>query len=151
MQSILTHFISSPGAAAAAVMSSSKVTTVLRPASQLPNAATAQPAVQHIIHQPIQAGSSQAALQSSARQLQILPGTHLSYISCYYVFTDLRLLLSLFQFFLGASSDFVVLLLWFYFLCRLGARNCWVFFLTDSKVHRNWGEDLVQIYSSVKV
>uniref|UniRef100_A0A670I6Y2 Sin3A associated protein 130 n=2 Tax=Podarcis muralis TaxID=64176 RepID=A0A670I6Y2_PODMU len=42
------------GAAAAAVMSSSKVTTVLRPASQLPNAATAQPAVQHIIHQPIQ-------------------------------------------------------------------------------------------------
>ncbi|NXX92906.1 SP130 deacetylase, partial [Centropus bengalensis] len=48
------------GAAAAAVMSSSKVTTVLRPASQLPNAATAQPAVQHIIHQPIQAGSSQA-------------------------------------------------------------------------------------------
>ncbi|PKU34704.1 hypothetical protein llap_14993 [Limosa lapponica baueri] len=46
------------GAAAAAVMSSSKVTTVLRPASQLPNAATAQPAVQHIIHQPIQAVSS---------------------------------------------------------------------------------------------
>lgn len=44
-----------PGAAAAAVMSSSKVTTVLRPTSQLPNAATAQPAVQHIIHQPIQA------------------------------------------------------------------------------------------------
>lgn len=43
------------GAAAAAVMSSSKVTTVLRPTSQLPNAATAQPAVQHIIHQPIQA------------------------------------------------------------------------------------------------
>ncbi|XP_071608187.1 histone deacetylase complex subunit SAP130 isoform X5 [Heliangelus exortis] len=42
------------GAAAAAVMSSSKVTTVLRPASQLPSAATAQPAVQHIIHQPIQ-------------------------------------------------------------------------------------------------
>ncbi|XP_051482039.1 histone deacetylase complex subunit SAP130 isoform X5 [Apus apus] len=42
------------GAAAAAVMSSSKVTTVLRPASQLPNSATAQPAVQHIIHQPIQ-------------------------------------------------------------------------------------------------
>ncbi|XP_017198274.1 histone deacetylase complex subunit SAP130 isoform X9 [Oryctolagus cuniculus] len=42
------------GAAAAAVMSSSKVTTVLRPTSQLPNAATAQPAVQHIIHQPIQ-------------------------------------------------------------------------------------------------
>ncbi|NWT71885.1 SP130 deacetylase, partial [Prunella fulvescens] len=42
------------GAAAAAVMSSSKVTTVLRPASQLPNAAAAQPAVQHIIHQPIQ-------------------------------------------------------------------------------------------------
>uniref|UniRef100_A0A7M4EQB7 Sin3A associated protein 130 n=1 Tax=Crocodylus porosus TaxID=8502 RepID=A0A7M4EQB7_CROPO len=42
------------GAAAAAVMSSSKVTTVLRPASQLQNAATAQPAVQHIIHQPIQ-------------------------------------------------------------------------------------------------
>lgn len=47
------HFF--PGAAAAAVMSSSKVTTVLRPTSQLPNAATAQPAVQHIIHQPIQA------------------------------------------------------------------------------------------------
>ncbi|ETE67289.1 Histone deacetylase complex subunit [Ophiophagus hannah] len=46
------------GAAAAAVMSSSKVTTVLRPASQLPNAATAQPAVQHIIHQPIQAISA---------------------------------------------------------------------------------------------
>lgn len=44
-----------PGAAAAAVMSSSKVTTVLRPTSQLPNTATAQPAVQHIIHQPIQA------------------------------------------------------------------------------------------------
>ncbi|XP_043432373.1 histone deacetylase complex subunit SAP130 isoform X8 [Prionailurus bengalensis] len=42
------------GAAAAAVMSSSKVTTVLRPTSQLPNTATAQPAVQHIIHQPIQ-------------------------------------------------------------------------------------------------
>ncbi|XP_068810063.1 histone deacetylase complex subunit SAP130 isoform X5 [Struthio camelus] len=42
------------GAAAAAMMSSSKVTTVLRPASQLPNAAAAQPAVQHIIHQPIQ-------------------------------------------------------------------------------------------------
>ncbi|XP_021006079.1 histone deacetylase complex subunit SAP130 isoform X2 [Mus caroli] len=42
------------GAAAAAVMSSSKVTTVLRPTSQLPNAATAQPAVQHLIHQPIQ-------------------------------------------------------------------------------------------------
>ncbi|KAM5326290.1 histone deacetylase complex subunit SAP130 isoform 2-T3 [Glossophaga mutica] len=42
------------GAAAAAVMSSSKVTTVLRPTSQLPNAATAQSAVQHIIHQPIQ-------------------------------------------------------------------------------------------------
>ncbi|KAM6220124.1 histone deacetylase complex subunit SAP130 isoform 2-T2 [Rhynchocyon petersi] len=42
------------GAAAAAVMSSSKVTTVLRPTSQLPNTASAQPAVQHIIHQPIQ-------------------------------------------------------------------------------------------------
>ncbi|XP_029790648.1 histone deacetylase complex subunit SAP130 isoform X2 [Suricata suricatta] len=42
------------GAAAAAVMSSSKVTTVLRPTSQLPNAAAAQPAVQHILHQPIQ-------------------------------------------------------------------------------------------------
>ncbi|XP_045431065.1 histone deacetylase complex subunit SAP130 isoform X4 [Pipistrellus kuhlii] len=42
------------GAAAAAVMSSSKVTTVLRPTSQLPNAAAAPPAVQHIIHQPIQ-------------------------------------------------------------------------------------------------
>lgn len=46
------------GAAAAAVMSSSKVTTVLRPASQLPNAATAQPAVQHIIHQSIQSRPS---------------------------------------------------------------------------------------------
>ncbi|XP_029471429.1 histone deacetylase complex subunit SAP130 isoform X1 [Rhinatrema bivittatum] len=43
------------GAAAAAVMSSSKVTTVLRPASaQLPSAAAAQPVAQHIIHQPIQ-------------------------------------------------------------------------------------------------
>ncbi|XP_015427152.1 PREDICTED: histone deacetylase complex subunit SAP130 isoform X3 [Myotis davidii] len=42
------------GAAAAAVMSSSKVTTVLRPTSQLPNAAAAPSAVQHIIHQPIQ-------------------------------------------------------------------------------------------------
>ncbi|KAM4772615.1 histone deacetylase complex subunit SAP130 isoform 2-T2 [Rhinophrynus dorsalis] len=43
------------GAAAAAVMSSSKVTTVLRPAStQLPSAATAQSAAQHIIHPPIQ-------------------------------------------------------------------------------------------------
>nr|XP_033814255.1 histone deacetylase complex subunit SAP130 isoform X2 [Geotrypetes seraphini]XP_033814256.1 histone deacetylase complex subunit SAP130 isoform X2 [Geotrypetes seraphini] len=43
------------GAAAAAVMSSSKVTTVLRPASaQLPSTAAAQPVAQHIIHQPIQ-------------------------------------------------------------------------------------------------
>ncbi|XP_075057929.1 histone deacetylase complex subunit SAP130 isoform X3 [Mixophyes fleayi] len=44
------------GAAAAAVMSSSKVTTVLRPASaQMPSgAAGAQSAAQHIIHQPIQ-------------------------------------------------------------------------------------------------
>ncbi|XP_036620968.1 histone deacetylase complex subunit SAP130-like [Trichosurus vulpecula] len=42
------------GVAAAAMMSSSKVTTVLRPTSWLPNATTAQPAVQHIIHQPIQ-------------------------------------------------------------------------------------------------
>lgn len=52
------------GAAAAAVMSSSKVTTVLRP-HELPNAAAAQPAVQHIIHQPIQArghGSRQQVL-----------------------------------------------------------------------------------------
>ncbi|NWH74758.1 SP130 deacetylase, partial [Piaya cayana] len=52
---VLMLLVCFPGAAAAAVMSSSKVTTVLRPASQLPNAATAQPAVQHIIHQPIQA------------------------------------------------------------------------------------------------
>ncbi|NXK92061.1 SP130 deacetylase, partial [Formicarius rufipectus] len=50
------------GAAAAAVMSSSKVTTVLRPASQLPNAATAQPAVQHIIHQPIQAVTTSSTI-----------------------------------------------------------------------------------------
>lgn len=57
------------GAAAAAVMSSSKVTTVLRPASQLPNAATAQPAVQHIIHQPIQASDSHAKLKSSSCSL----------------------------------------------------------------------------------
>lgn len=43
------------GAAAAAVMSSSKVTTVLRPASaQMPSAAGAQSAAQHIIHPPIQ-------------------------------------------------------------------------------------------------
>ncbi|XP_069069777.1 histone deacetylase complex subunit SAP130 isoform X4 [Pleurodeles waltl] len=43
------------GAAAAAVMSSSKVTTVLRPASaQLPSGPTAQTAGQHIIHQTIQ-------------------------------------------------------------------------------------------------
>ncbi|XP_040204798.1 histone deacetylase complex subunit SAP130 isoform X5 [Rana temporaria] len=42
------------GAAAAAVMSSSKVTTVLRPASgQMPSGA-AQSAAQHIIHPPIQ-------------------------------------------------------------------------------------------------
>ncbi|XP_058269228.1 histone deacetylase complex subunit SAP130b isoform X2 [Hemibagrus wyckioides] len=41
------------GAAAAAVMSSSKGATVLRPASG-PNAAAGQPTVQHIIHQPIQ-------------------------------------------------------------------------------------------------
>uniref|UniRef100_W5MDC4 Sin3A-associated protein a n=1 Tax=Lepisosteus oculatus TaxID=7918 RepID=W5MDC4_LEPOC len=41
------------GAAAAAVMSSSKVTTVLRPASG-PSAGAVQPTVQHIIHQPIQ-------------------------------------------------------------------------------------------------
>lgn len=57
------HTVFSSGAAAAAVMSSSKVTTVLRPASQLPNAATAQPAVQHIIHQPIQASDSHTMLQ----------------------------------------------------------------------------------------
>ncbi|KAG8445365.1 hypothetical protein GDO86_010231, partial [Hymenochirus boettgeri] len=43
------------GAAAAAVMSSSKVTTVLRPASaQIPSAAAGQSATQHIIHPPIQ-------------------------------------------------------------------------------------------------
>ncbi|CAH2246801.1 histone deacetylase complex subunit SAP130 isoform X5 [Pelobates cultripes] len=43
------------GAAAAAVISSSKVTTVLRPASApIPSAATAQSAAQHIIHPPIQ-------------------------------------------------------------------------------------------------
>ncbi|XP_040283913.1 histone deacetylase complex subunit SAP130 isoform X7 [Bufo bufo] len=43
------------GAAAAAVMSSSKVTTVLRPASnQMPSAPTAQSVAQHIIHPPIQ-------------------------------------------------------------------------------------------------
>ncbi|KAK2831781.1 hypothetical protein Q7C36_016867 [Tachysurus vachellii] len=41
------------GAAAAAVMSSSKGATVLRPASG-PNTAAGQPTVQHIIHQPIQ-------------------------------------------------------------------------------------------------
>ncbi|XP_033894755.3 histone deacetylase complex subunit SAP130-like isoform X1 [Acipenser ruthenus] len=41
------------GAAAAAVMSSSKVTTVLRPASG-PSSGTGQATVQHIIHQPIQ-------------------------------------------------------------------------------------------------
>uniref|UniRef100_A0A673HGU7 Histone deacetylase complex subunit SAP130-A-like n=1 Tax=Sinocyclocheilus rhinocerous TaxID=307959 RepID=A0A673HGU7_9TELE len=40
-------------AAAAAVMSSSKGTTVLRPAA-CPSSATGQPTVQHIIHQPIQ-------------------------------------------------------------------------------------------------
>lgn len=74
---VLTHLVCFPGAAAAAVMSSSKVTTVLRPASQLPNAATAQPAVQHIIHQPIQAGSSQAAPQNTHHRLQILPGIYL--------------------------------------------------------------------------
>ncbi|XP_051557756.1 histone deacetylase complex subunit SAP130-like isoform X2 [Myxocyprinus asiaticus] len=41
------------GAAAAAVMSSTKGTTVLRPAAG-PSSATGQPTVQHIIHQPIQ-------------------------------------------------------------------------------------------------
>ncbi|KTG37203.1 hypothetical protein cypCar_00021505 [Cyprinus carpio] len=41
------------GAAAAAVMSSSKGTTVLRPAA-CPSSAMGQPTVQHIIHQPIQ-------------------------------------------------------------------------------------------------
>ncbi|KAA0719114.1 Histone deacetylase complex subunit SAP130 130 kDa [Triplophysa tibetana] len=41
------------GAAAAAVMSSSKGTTVLRPAVG-PSSAAGQPTVQHIIHQPIQ-------------------------------------------------------------------------------------------------
>ncbi|XP_041119820.1 histone deacetylase complex subunit SAP130-like isoform X2 [Polyodon spathula] len=41
------------GAAAAAVMSSSKVTTVLRPASG-PSTGTGQTTVQHIIHQPMQ-------------------------------------------------------------------------------------------------
>ncbi|XP_043926794.1 histone deacetylase complex subunit SAP130 [Protopterus annectens] len=43
------------GAAAAAMMSNTKVTTVLRPASaHIPGAAAAQPTMQHIIHQPIQ-------------------------------------------------------------------------------------------------
>ncbi|XP_053565922.1 histone deacetylase complex subunit SAP130 isoform X2 [Bombina bombina] len=42
------------GAAAAAVMSSSKVTTVLRPASAQIQSAAAQSAAQHIIHPPIQ-------------------------------------------------------------------------------------------------
>ncbi|KAM8954177.1 histone deacetylase complex subunit SAP130 isoform 4-T4 [Pelodytes ibericus] len=43
------------GAAAAAVISSSKVTTVLRPASSpIPSGASAQSAAQHIIHPPIQ-------------------------------------------------------------------------------------------------
>lgn len=45
------------GAAAAAVMSSSKGTTVLRPAAG-PSSATGQPTVQHIIHQPIQVNTS---------------------------------------------------------------------------------------------
>uniref|UniRef100_A0A8C1XJ98 Sin3A-associated protein b n=1 Tax=Cyprinus carpio TaxID=7962 RepID=A0A8C1XJ98_CYPCA len=44
------------GAAAAAVMSSSKGTTVLRPAA-CPSSAMGQPTVQHIIHQPIQSRS----------------------------------------------------------------------------------------------
>ncbi|EMP42620.1 hypothetical protein UY3_00085 [Chelonia mydas] len=61
------------GAAAAAVMSSSKVTTVLRPASQLPNAATAQPAVQHIIHQPIQASCSHASRPPATTSSTIPP------------------------------------------------------------------------------
>lgn len=54
-------------------MSSSKVTTVLRPTSQLPNTATAQPTVQHIIHQPIQAcqlvGSQPASIKCLLRVL----------------------------------------------------------------------------------
>lgn len=53
-------------------MSSSKVTTVLRPASQLPNAATAQPAVQHIIHQPIQASSSHEVLSFNCFNVSFL-------------------------------------------------------------------------------
>jgi len=77
LRGILTRSLCFPGAAAAAVMSSSKVTTVLRPASQLPNAAAAQPAVQHIIHQPIQAGSSRAAPRSAGHRLPIRPGTRL--------------------------------------------------------------------------
>ncbi|KAK1337050.1 hypothetical protein QTO34_003095 [Cnephaeus nilssonii] len=56
------------GAAAAAVMSSSKVTTVLRPTSQLPNAAAAPPAVQHIIHQPIQYANVDALRASGSVQ-----------------------------------------------------------------------------------
>ncbi|XP_066518188.1 histone deacetylase complex subunit SAP130b isoform X2 [Hoplias malabaricus] len=44
------------GAAAAAVMSSTKGATVLRPASS-PNTGPGQPTVQHIIHQPIQSRS----------------------------------------------------------------------------------------------
>lgn len=90
MHGVLTRLVYLAGAAAAAVMSSSKVTTVLRPASQLPNAATAQPAVQHIIHQPIQAGSSQAALHNADHQLQVLPGTYLSCITYNCVFPGLR-------------------------------------------------------------
>lgn len=42
-----------PGAAAAAVMSSSKGPTVLRPVTG-PGSGTGPPTVQHIIHQPIQ-------------------------------------------------------------------------------------------------
>ncbi|KAF7253313.1 hypothetical protein EYD10_01059 [Varanus komodoensis] len=73
------------GAAAAAVMSSSKVTTVLRPASQLPNAATAQPAVQHIIHQPIQAVTANCdnfKHHSSCGSSNSL--SHKGSVACYY-------------------------------------------------------------------
>lgn len=52
-------------------MSSSKVTTVLRPTSQLPNAAAAPSAVQHIIHQPIQV---RVGCGESARKCECLLG-----------------------------------------------------------------------------
>ncbi|KAL4630718.1 histone deacetylase complex subunit SAP130-like isoform X1 [Arapaima gigas] len=52
------------GAAAAAVMSSSKGATVLRPASG-PSTGASQTAMQHILHQPIQARSLPVATSSS--------------------------------------------------------------------------------------